>query len=191
MIPTNEIKLQEGIDFKLLDNARKDRKWSVPQTAEFADVPEGTTKNILNGTTLNPGAENLGKLCRTLGVPIEKVLRQDERVEIENQGIKVGDVSVLALKDMYEMQMAAIRETNETHINNIRSHYEQHHEDLKENYERRLADKRELIDSYKEHIKTLEKENKHSKIAFWICVCVFIAVLIAEVMNPNLGWFRY
>ena len=191
MIHTNDIKFQEGIDYKLLDDARKDRKWSVAQTAEFADVPEGTTKNILNGTTLNPGAESLGKLCRTLGVPMEKVLRQDEKVEIENKGIKNDDTSVLALKEIYEMQNAALKEINEAHVANIRAHYEQHHEDLKENFERRLADKRELIESYKEHIETLEKDSRSHKIAFWICATVLIAILIAEVMNPNLGWLRY
>ena len=198
MIQTNEIKLQEGINYRLLDDARKDRKWSVAQTAEFADVPEGTTKNILNGSTLNPGAESLGRLCRTLGVPIEKVLRQDERVEIENQGIKDNDASVLALKEIYEMQISTMKQTSEMHIANIRSHYEQHHKDMVDNfakveeqYEKRLSDKRELIESYKEHIKTLEKDSRSHKIAFWICAAVLIAILIAEVMNPNLGWLRY
>ena len=198
MTQTNDIKLQEGIDYKLLDDARKDRKWSVAQTAENCDVPESTTKSILNGTTLNPGAESLGKLCRTLGVPIEKVLRQDEQKEIEQQGIKENDASVLALKEIYEMQSAAMKETSEMHIANIRAHYEQHHEDLVDNfakveeqYEKRLADKRELIESYKEHIATLEKDSRSHKIAFWICAAVLIVILIAEVMNPNLGWLRY
>ena len=62
---------------------------------------------------------------------------------------------------------------------------------VKENYEKRLSDKRELIESYQVQIQTLEKECRSSKISFWICVAVFIAVLIAEVMNPNLGWFRF
>lgn len=191
MIQTNDIKLQEGIDYRLLDDARKDRKWSVAQIAEYCDVPEGTTKNILNGSTLNPGAESLGKLCRGLNVPIEKVLRQDEQKEIEKQAIKDNDASVLALKEIYEMQVSTIKQTSEIHIANIRSHYEQHHEDLRENYEKRLSDKRELIESYKEHIKTLEKDSRSHKIAFWICAAVLIVILIAEVMNPNLGWLRY
>lgn len=191
MIQTNEIKLQEGINYRLLDDARKDRNWSVAQTAEYADVPEGTTKNILNGTTLNPGAEGLGKLCRTLGVPIEKVLRQEEQKEIENQGIKENDSSVLALKEIYEMQVSTMKQTNEMHIANIRAHYEQHHEDLKENYEKRLSDKRELLEACKEHISTLKTELLTFKISLCVCVVVFIAVLIAELLNPDLGWFRY
>ena len=115
----------------------------------------------------------------------------DEMLYPEKNKDEIKESSVFALKEIYEHQLSKMKETNEEHIHNIRSHYEQHHEDLKENYERRLADKRELIDSYKEHIITLERECRHSKIAFWICVVVFIAVLIAEVMNPNLGWLRF
>lgn len=191
MTQTNDIKLQEGIDYKLLDDARKDRKWSVAQTAEFSDVPESTTKNILNGTTLNPGAESLGKLCRTLGVPIEKVLRQDEMVEIEKQGIKENDASVLALKEIYEMQISTMKETSEAHITNIRSHYEQHHEDLVENFEKRLADKRELNETLKEHIKELKKDNLIKGIIIAILVVIFVGLFILEIMHPEHGWLRY
>lgn len=191
MTQTNDPIFQEDIDYVLLDEARKALKWSVERTAKEANVAEGTIKNILTGKTGNPGSTTLRMLCDALNVPIEKVVKSNRKTEIENKGIKLGDESILALKEIYEFQAAAMKETNEIHINNIRTHYEQHHEDLKENFEKRLSDKRELIESYKEHIKTLEKECRTSKIAFWICIVVFVAVLIAEVMNPSLGWFRY
>ena len=114
----------------------------------------------------------------------------DEMINGKNND-EVKETSIIALKDVYEYQLAALKETNEEHIHNIRSHYEQHHEDLKENYEKRLSDKRELIESYKEQIKTLEKEGKFSKIALCVCLVVFITVLIAEVMHPSLGWVRF
>ena len=184
MIQNNDIKLQEGIDYRLLDDARKDRKWSVAQTAEYCDVPEGTTKNILNGNTLNPSAENLGKLCRTLGVPIEKVLRQDEQKEIENQGIKENDASVLALKEIYEMQVATMKQTSEMHIANIRSHYEQHHKDMADNfakiekqYEKRIAEKNATI--------------KALAVMVFILIAIFIVLFIMELMHPEHGWLRY
>lgn len=69
--------------------------------------------------------------------------------------------------------------------------HKQHHDDIKDSYEKRLADKKEIIESQREHINTLKKENLITKIALCVCVVVFITVLIAEVMNPNLGWFRY
>lgn len=191
MIQNNDIKLQEGIDYRLLDDARKDRKWSVAQTAEFADVPEGTTKNILNGNTLNPGAESLSKLCRTLGVPMEKVLRQDEQKEIEQQAIKENDASILALKEIYEMQISAIRQTNEEHIHNIRTHYEQHRNDTVENFEKRLSDKRELNDALKEQIHELKRANFIKGIIITILVIIFVGLFILEIMHPEHGWIRY
>jgi transcriptional regulator with XRE-family HTH domain len=192
MTQTNDIKLQEGIDFKLLDDARKDRKWSVPQTAEFADVPEGTTKKILNGTTLNPGAENLGKLCRTLGVPIEKVLRQDEQKEIEKQAIKNDDASILALKEIYECQISIINKSNEEHEKNLREHYErhisemkEHMKEMKEHYEARLRDKRE-------HIDTIMLDKKWFRLASVCSVLVLLGVFFfIEFMTPGHGWFTF
>ena len=115
----------------------------------------------------------------------------DEMLHPEKNKDELKGLSVLALKDIYEYQLSEVRKTNEEHIHNIRSHYEQHHEDLKDNYERRLADKRELIASYQEHIASLKRDCLISKIAFGVCVLIFVGVLIAEVMNPDLGWFRY
>ena len=191
MAQTEVFDIQEGIDYELLNDARLDKEWTIEDTARFSKVPEGTTKKILNGTTKNPGSENLSKLCHALGVSMAKVLRQEEKVEIEAQGIKEDNASILALKEIYELQNAMMKETNEAHINNIRAHYEQHHEDLKENYEKRLADKREIIDSQNEHIASLKKENLHLKVFSLICIVVLVGLLIAEVMNPNLGWLRY
>lgn len=192
MIQTNEIKLQEGIDYKLLDDARKDRNWSITQTAERCDVAEGTTKNILNGITLNPSAENLGKLCRGLGVPIEKVLRQEEQKEIEKQGIKENDASVLALKEIYECQIAIINKSNEEHEKNIREHYErhiselkEHMKELKEHYEARLRDKRE-------HIDTIMLDKKWFRLASVCSVLVLLGVFFfIEFMTPGHGWFTF
>lgn len=219
MVQTNTLKLQEGIDFKLLDDARIAKGWTVGYTAVEADVPEGTTKKILNGDTLNPGAENLGKLCRALGVPMEKVLRQEEKNEIEKQGIKVGDASILALKEIYEMQNTALKETSEAHIANIRSHYEQHRDDMKENYEKRLSDKRELIELLKTEVDELkgqiqmqdkahkteidllkseyQKKEDSIKLGIFIrniiiglFVVGVILLLVLEFIHPEHGWIR-
>lgn len=191
MTHTNEIRLQKGIDYELLNKARIDQHKTFEYLEEITRVSKDTIKNILNGKTKNPGVESLNPICEELGVSIQQVLRQSEKTEIENRGIKVDDASVLALKEIYELQISTLKETSEAHISNIRSHYEQHHEDLKENYEKRLSDKREIIDTQLAHIKSLEKECRHTRVFSWICVSVLVALLIAEVMNPNLGWLRY
>ena len=80
---------------------------------------------------------------------------------------------------------------NEIENNNVRSRCERHLQDIRDNYEHRLADKREIIEQKDKHINALEKENRSSKLLAWICVAVLVALLIAEVMNPNLGWVRF
>lgn len=189
---TNELNLSEGMNCAILKKAMADKGYSFGTMEGLTLIAEGTIKNIVNGKVKHTSAQNLNKICKVLGVPLEKVLGIEEvQKQIENQAIKEGDASVIALKEIYEKQQVLFNETNEKHINNIRSHYEQHHEDLKENYERRLADKRELIETKNEHIKALEKECRSHKIAFWICVSILVGILMLEVMNPQLGWIKF
>lgn len=166
----NEKRVQNGLTYEAVAN--------------ISNIPEPTIKNLCTGKTKNPGIETIIPIMTAVGGSFDEMINGKNNDEVK-------ETSIIALKDVYKYQLAALKETNEEHIHNIRSHYEQHHEDLKENYERRLSDKRELLESYKEHIKTLEKEVKFSKVALCICLVVFITVLIAELMNPNLGWFRY
>jgi len=167
----NQLKVKTGLTYEAI--------------AEKSQRSESSVKNLILGKSDDPRIDTVSPIVYALGGSMDEMLNPKKSKD------EVKETSVLALKDIYEFQLGKFKETNEEHIHNIRSHYEQHHEDLKENFERRLADKRELIESYKEHIATLEKEFKTSKIALWICVVVFIGVLIAELANPNLGWFRY
>lgn len=170
---------------KYLNEKRVQSGLTYEAVANVSNIPEPTIKNLCTGKTKNPGMDTVISIMNAIGGSFDEMLNPETHKD------EMKETSVLALKDIYEYQISVIKETNEAHIHNIRSHYEQHHEDLKENYERRLSDKRELIESYKEHIQTLEKEGRITKIALWCCVVAFIAVLIAEVMNPNLGWFRF
>ena len=146
--------------------------------AEKSNRSESTVKNLCLGKAEDPRIDTVAPVVYALGGSMDEMLNPKQSKD------ELKETSVIALKDTYEFQAHMLKETNELHINNIRAHYEQHHEDLKENYERRLADKRELID-------TLRLELRSSKIFSWICVLVLVSLLIAEVMNPNLGWFRF
>lgn len=153
--------------------------------AEKSKRSESTVKNLCLGKAEDPRIDTVAPVVYALGGSMDEMLNPKKSKD------ELKETSVIALKDSYEYQAQLLKETNEIHIGNIRSHYEQHHEDLKENYERRLADKRELIETKDAHIKTLEKECLFSKIFSWICVSVLVCLLIAEVMNPNLGWIQF
>lgn len=153
--------------------------------AEKSKRSESSVKNLCLGKSDDPRIDTVAPIVYALGGSMDEMLNPEKSKD------ELKETSVIALKDSYKFQAKLMKEAEDEQISNIRSHYEQHHEDLKENFEKRLADKRELIESYKDHIKTIEKEFLICKIALCICVVVFIGVLIAELMNPNLGWFRY
>lgn len=153
--------------------------------AEKSNRSESSVKNLCLGKSDDPRIDTIAPIVYALGGSLDEMLNPKMSKD------ELKETSVIAIKDTYEYQANLLKEVNEKHIDNIRAHYEQHHEDLKDNYERRLADKRELIESYKEHILSLEKDCRSSKIAVWVCAVAFIVFLIAELMNPNLGWFRY
>ena len=153
--------------------------------AEKSKRSESTVKNLCLGKAEDPRIDTIATIVYALGGSVDEMLNPKKSRD------ELKETSVIALKDSYEYQANLLKETSEIHINNIRSHYEQHHEDLKENYERRLADKRELIETKDAHIKSLERECKHAKIFSWVCVAVLVGILVAEVMNPNLGWIQF
>ena len=144
--------------------------------SNLSGIPEATVRNIFSGKTEDPRFETVSSIITAMGGSLDEIYNKDKT--------DLKETSLLSIKEMYEFQIASMKETNEAHIHNIRTHYEQHHEDLKENYEKRLADKSELI-------KTLERECLSSKIFSWICVAILVSLLIAEVMNPHLGWIQF
>ena len=152
--------------------------------AEKSKRSESTVKNLCSGKTEDPRLDTVAPVIYAMGGSIDEMFTGKNKDAVK-------EISINSIKEIYEQQLSEIAKTSETHINNIRAHYEQHRQDSIENYEKRLSDKREIIKQKDSHIKTLEKEILSSKIFAWICVAVLVALLIAEVMNPNLGWLRY
>lgn len=181
---TNEKLIQEGIDYEVLNTVCIEKNLNPEQIATLSGIPEGTVKNILTGKTKNPGVVTLEPICNVLGVPIDRVLRQEEQKKIEKQGIKENDAAVLALKEIYDLQITTMKETNELHINNIRAHYEQHHKDLVDNFGSRLVDKNEQI-------KYLKKENFIRGLIIGLFAAIFVILFIMEILHPQHGWLRY
>lgn len=146
--------------------------------AQRSKRSESTVKNLCTGKTEDPRLDTVAPIVYAMGGSIDEMYNPDKSKD------EIKETSVLAMKDIYENQLNAIKESYDEQINNIRGHYEQHHRDLVDNFEKRLADKKEIIEMQK-------KECLASKIVAWVCGGILVAILIAEVMNPNLGWLRY
>lgn len=153
--------------------------------AERSKRSVSTVKNLCTGKTEDPRLDTVAPIVYAMGGSIDEMYNPDKSKD------EIKETSVLAMKDIYENQLNAIKVSYDEQINNIRTHYEQHHQDLVDNfekvekqYEKRLTDKNEIIEIQK-------KENISSKIVAWALGIILIALLIAEVSNPNLGWLRY
>ncbi len=152
--------------------------------AEKCGRSVSTVKNLCLGKTEDPRLDTVAPVTYAGGGSVDEMYTGKSKEEVK-------EFSIASIKEVYEYQLSEIVKMNEAHINNIRSHYEQHREDYRENVEKRFADKREIITQQEEHIKTLKKEIRITRIFAIICVAVLVGLLIAEVMNPNLGWLRF
>ena len=151
--------------------------------SEKSQRSESTVKNLCSGKTEDPRIDTVAPVVYAMGGSLDEMFTGKKDVAKE--------ISISSIKEIYQYQLSEIGKLNETHINNIRAHYEQHRQDTIENYERRLADKREIISEKDEHIKSLKKEKFTRTIFAVACIAILVGLLIAEVMNPNLGWIKF
>ena len=168
---------------KYLISLKEKSGLTIEAIAEKSQRSESTVKNLCSGKTEDPRLDTVAPVIYAMGGSV------DEMFTGKKDAVK--EISISSIKEIYEYQLAEISKINETHINNIRAHYEQHRQDTIENYERRLADKREIIAEKDQHIMSLKKEKLTRTIFAVACVAILVGLLIAEVMNPNLGWLRY
>ena len=183
------------MNHELLNDARTQLGWSIEKLAEESGIPFQTVKNVLTGKTENPRIDTVKFLSDALKIPIQrlyasadKIIEEeviDEMVEKTIEQNNVDEVSVLALKEIYEHQITAMKESNNEHIKNIREHYERHIAELKEHYEKRLADQRE-------HIETILLDKKWFRLASVFSVLALIALfLLIEFASPGHGWLNF
>ena len=153
--------------------------------AEMSKRSESTVKNLCLGKSEDPRIDTVAPIVYALGGSMDEMLNPGKTKD------SLKEVSVSSLKEIYEYQITEINKTNEAHINNIRAHYEQHRQDYRENIEKRFADKEELVQTKNEHIRTLKSICVTLGTSLSICLLILIGLLIAEVMNPSLGWIQY
>ena len=100
----NEKRLKAGLSYEAI--------------AAMSNTPESTVKNLCTGKTKNPQMETITPIMEAVGGSFDEMLFPEESKD------EMKEISVLALRDIYEHQLSQIRKTNEEHIHNIRAHYE-------------------------------------------------------------------
>ena len=159
----NEIRIQKGLTIEAL--------------AKSCDMSDSTVKNVLSGKTEDPRLSTLAPIAKALGVTLDELIYPKGEE-------KQKEPSIIALKDMYEYQLASKTEHYESQIEQIKKYYEHIIEEKVNHYER-------LLQEAEKHIETIKLDKRWFRIGFVVSIFIFAMLCIAELLNPNLGWFRY
>ena len=163
---------------KYLNAKRIENDLTYSAIADICKVSESTVKGLCLGKTDNPSMATICPIMDAVGGSFDEMLHPEKSKD------EVKEAAVLALKDVYEFQLASMKETNEEHIKNIREYYEKHISEIKEHYERRLADKRE-------HIDTIMIDKKWFRLAsVFSVVALVVLFLFIEFLSPGHGWLK-
>lgn len=152
-----------------LNPLRKERGFTYEALAIASKSSESTIKKLCLGKAENPTLDIVMSVTYTLDGSLDEMLNPNAVKNIPNEDHR-----------WYVEE-----------INRVREHDRIHREDLERNLEHRLADKREIIAAKDDYIARIEAHSNSYKIAAWTLGSILIAVLIAEVMHPNLGWIRF
>lgn len=134
--------------------------------SNLSGIPEATVRNIFSGKTEDPRFETISALVNSMGGSLDAVYTATKKEDVEAN-------AVITIKETYEQRIADMKEHYEHRLNEKDKHYE-----------------RLLLEAEK-HIETIKLDKRWFRIGFVVSIFIFAMLCIAELLNPNLGWFRY
>jgi predicted transcriptional regulator len=148
-------------------NALKNKgNFTYETISNLSGVPDATVRNIFSGKTEDPRFETVSAIVIAMGGSLDAIYTAAKKEDVEAN-------AVIAIKDAYEERIALIKEQYEHRLNEKDKHYE-----------------RLLLEAEK-HIETIKLDKRWFRIGFVVSIFIFAMLCIAELLNPNLGWFRY
>ena len=148
-------------------NALKNKgNFTFETISNLSGIPEATVKNIFSGKTEDPRFETVSAIVLSMGGSLDAIYSAAKKEDVEAN-------AVIAIKEAYEERIAVIKEQYEHRLVEKDKHY-----------------KRLLLEAEK-HIETIKLDKRWFRIGFVVSIFIFAMLCIAELLNPNLGWFRY
>ena len=148
-------------------NALKNKgNFTYETISNLSGVPEATVRNIFSGKTEDPRFETVSALVNSMGGSLDAIYSATKKEDVEAN-------AVIAIKEAYEQRIALIKEQYEHRLNEKDKYYER------------------LLAEAEKHIETIKLDKRWFRLATVASVIIFALLCIAELLNPNLGWFRY
>ena len=149
-----------------LNTLKTQGNFTIETISNLSGVPEATVKNIFSGKTEDPRFETVSAIVLSMGGSLDAIYSAAKKEDVEAN-------AVIAIKEAYEERIAVIKEQYEHRLAEKDKHYE-----------------RLLLEAEK-HIETIKLDKRWFRIGFAVSIFIFAMLCIAELLNPNLGWFRY
>lgn len=149
-----------------LNTLKSKGSFTYETISNLSGIPEATIKNIFSGKTEDPRFETVSALVTAMGGSLDAIYTAAKKEDVEAN-------AVITIKESYEQRIADIKE-----------HYEHRLREMKDHYELR-------IEEINEHLDTTKLDKRWFRIGFIVSVLIFAMLCVAELLNPNLGWFRY
>ena len=145
--------------------------------SNLSGVPEATVKNIFSGKTNDPRFETVSAIVISMGGSLDAVYSATKTEDVEANAI-------IKIKETFEQRLADQKEYYERQLAEKDKHYEHRLTETDKHYERLLAEA-------EKHIETIKLDKRWFRIGFVVSLFIFAMLCVAELLNPNLGWFRY
>lgn len=148
-------------------NALKNKgNFTFETISKLSGVPEATVKNIFSGKTEDPRFETVSSIVLAMGGSLDAIYTDAKKDDVETN-------AVISIKEAYEQRIEWLKE-----------HYEHRLDEKDKHYERLLLEA-------EKHIETIKLDKRWFRIGFVVSIFIFAMLCVAELLNPNLGWFRY
>lgn len=134
--------------------------------SNLSGISDATIRNIFSGKTEDPRFETVAAIVIAMGGSLDAIYSATKTEDVEAN-------AVITLKETYVQRIADIKEHYEHLLNEKDKHYE-----------------RLLLEAEK-HIETIKLDKRWFRIGFVVSIFIFAMLCVAELLNPNLGWFRY
>lgn len=162
-----------------LKTLKNQGNFTIEDISKLSGIPEPTVKNIFSGKTEGPSIETLAPIIYAMGGSLDAIYGHSKTESADTN-------SMIMLKEMYEKHLADVKDHYEHRLGEIKEHCNElkaSNLDMKERHEERIAE-------INEHIETIKLDKRWFRIATCVLAVALVALLVADIIAPGLGWFQ-
>lgn len=155
-----------------LETLKEQGHFTIDEISNLSGISKDTVKNVFSGKTKDPGIFTIAPIIYAMGGNLDAVFNRSKKESADAN-------SIVLLKEMYE-----------NHLTDVKDHYEHRLTELKERTTEMKERHEERIAEINEHIDTIKLDKRWFRFATCILAFALVALLVADILAPGLGWFQ-